>query len=443
MQPQGSWKAVYEGIMGRPAMAIASGHHTRYVGSSAGAETQSRAGYDRHDLLLLSMPLLAMVMVGSLTQALKTGKRSLDFGAATPVVAVAVEPVLPPMVALTPLGPRNVPGLVAEEPVIVAPIAPLAALPRAGEPGVVLAGRAPEVVVVPQIEPAMPAPPDVLPSANETQIAVIAPRLSEEFALVPKSRQLPPVVAEDRCLAPATFAKAGARVTLPTAPVLTGAAYGLALARAAHSQMSGFVIYNDRYRQISYPAGDVAPLYGVCTDVVIRAYRDLGVDLQQLVHEAGMSGGDTSIGHRRTETLRRFFARFGVALPTTTVAEDYRPGDIVTYHRPQNRHSQSHIAMVSDVMAPSGRYMILHNRGWGPQLEDGLFVDEMTGHYRYAPQDQMMMAQPVDAKQLLGAVVSASKPKTVPPVLQRRASARQGYAARRRLEGAATVGLGR
>lgn len=158
---------------------------------------------------------------------------------------------------------------------------------------------------------------------------------------------------------------------------------GLALAKAAHAQTADFVMYNDRYRAIGYPLGDVQPLYGVCTDVVIRAYRSVGIDLQQQVHEARIGGGDTNIEHRRTETLRRFFATFGQQLPVTTIAEDYRPGDVVTYHRPQNRHSRSHIAMVSDVIAPSGRYMIIHNRGWGPQLEDGLFVDQITGHYRY------------------------------------------------------------
>ena len=67
----------------------------------------------------------------------------------------------------------------------------------------------------------------------------------------------------------------------------------------------------------------------------------------------------------------------------TDFAEDYQPGDIVTYHRPQNQHSRSHIAIVSDRLGPSGRPMIVHNRGWGPQLEDGLFVDEITGHYRF------------------------------------------------------------
>lgn len=171
----------------------------------------------------------------------------------------------------------------------------------------------------------------------------------------------------------------------PPAISMTDEAFGLALAKAAESQVGQFVIYNDAYRSISYPMGDVNGLFGVCTDVIVRAYRALDIDLQTLVHRARAGSGDTNIDHRRTEVLRRFFAAQGESLPVSSFAEDYRPGDIVTYHRPQNQRSRSHIAMVSSVIAPSGRPMIIHNRGWGPQLEDALFVDQVTGHYRFRP----------------------------------------------------------
>ena len=134
---------------------------------------------------------------------------------------------------------------------------------------------------------------------------------------------------------------------------------------------------------ISYPLGDVPALFGVCTDVVIRAYRALDIDLQELVHVTRSGPSDASIDHRRTELLRKFFATHGEQLLVSPYIEDYLPGDIVTYYRPQNKSSQSHIAVVTDVMAPSGRPMIAHNRGWGVQLEDALFVDQMTGHYRF------------------------------------------------------------
>ncbi len=163
--------------------------------------------------------------------------------------------------------------------------------------------------------------------------------------------------------------------------------FGQRLAAAARRQVDDFVVYDAAYRAIAYPRGDVPALYGVCTDVVIRAYRHLGIDLQVAVHKARVGSGDRNIDHRRTETLRRFFQRVGQSLPITNFAEDYMAGDIVTYARPQNTGtaSRSHIAMVSDIIAPSGRPMIIHNRGWGPQLEDALFVDRITGHYRYAP----------------------------------------------------------
>jgi hypothetical protein len=180
-------------------------------------------------------------------------------------------------------------------------------------------------------------------------------------------------------------AMASQAVTLASAMPSAGdsAVFGRALAAAARTQLDDFVIYTDKYQRMSYPMGDLAPIYGVCTDVIIRAYRAVGLDLQALVHEARVGSGDTNIDHRRVDTLRRFFAAYGQSLPITEFAEDYRPGDIVTYYRPQNRHSRTHIAIVSDVTAPSGRPMIIHNRGWGPQQEDGLFVDQITGHYRY------------------------------------------------------------
>jgi uncharacterized protein YijF (DUF1287 family) len=160
--------------------------------------------------------------------------------------------------------------------------------------------------------------------------------------------------------------------------------FGLALAAAARNQLKDFVIYNDRYTRLRYPMGDVHPMYGVCTDVIIRAYRALGLDLQELVQKTKSGSGDPNIDHRRVDTLRKFFSRFGESLPISTFAEDYKAGDIVTYWRPQNRHSRTHIAIVSDMTGPSGRPLIIHNRGWGPQQEDGLFVDEITGHYRFS-----------------------------------------------------------
>ncbi|MEO1207810.1 MAG: DUF1287 domain-containing protein [Pseudomonadota bacterium] len=160
-------------------------------------------------------------------------------------------------------------------------------------------------------------------------------------------------------------------------------AFGIALVRAAKRQMRRMTVYTDAYFQIPFPNGDIPALYGVCSDVVVRAYRHLGIDLQERVSAAGLSRGLRSIAHRRTSVLRRLFNREGASLPVTEFGENFRPGDIVTYDRPQNAGSRFHIAIVSDEIGPSGDPMIVHNRGWGVQEEDALFVDTITGHYRY------------------------------------------------------------
>jgi uncharacterized protein YijF (DUF1287 family) len=185
----------------------------------------------------------------------------------------------------------------------------------------------------------------------------------------------------DRCEAPARTEKT-ASVSGPAA--VSPETFGRMLSAAARRETEDLVVYTDKYRDMGFPMGDVRPLYGVCTDVVVRAYRALGIDLQVLVHNAKLGTGDPAIDHRRVETLRRFFAKYGTSLPVTDFAEEYLPGDIVTYRRPEGRGSQTHIAIVSDVIAPSGRPMVVHNRGWGPQLEDALFANGMTGHYRFS-----------------------------------------------------------
>lgn len=168
----------------------------------------------------------------------------------------------------------------------------------------------------------------------------------------------------------------------PRAPTEAGT-FGQAIADAAMAQTKRFTVYNGRYFPISFPGGDIPELYGVCTDVVVRAYRAVGIDLQLELRQAGITSGGPAIAHRRTVNLKRFFSQAGAELPVSEFGEDYAPGDIVTYDRPQNAGSRYHIAVVSDVIGPSGDPMIIHNRGWGPQLEDSLFVDRITGHYRY------------------------------------------------------------
>lgn len=168
-----------------------------------------------------------------------------------------------------------------------------------------------------------------------------------------------------------------------------------ALVEAALERTNHTVIYNGAYRRIAYPMGDVPSRYGVCTDVIIRAYRALGIDLQQRVHEDmkahfsfypdhwGLKKPDTNIDHRRVPNLQVFFTRHGARLPVTDQPDDYRPGDLVTW---VVGGSRPHIGIVTDRRSRDGRRpLIVHNIGWGPKLDDMLFEYPITGHYRYLP----------------------------------------------------------
>lgn len=140
--------------------------------------------------------------------------------------------------------------------------------------------------------------------------------------------------------------------------------------------------------------GDVPPEVGVCTDVVIRSYRTLGIDLQKEVHEDmqdnfhlypktwGLKEPDTNIDHRRVLNLEVFFNRKGVEVAVTNDPADYLPGDIVTSSVHGNR---PHIGIVTHLRTPDGkRPLVSHNIGWGPKLDDVLFAYPIMGHFRYA-----------------------------------------------------------
>ncbi|MEP3476564.1 MAG: DUF1287 domain-containing protein [Hyphomicrobiales bacterium] len=153
------------------------------------------------------------------------------------------------------------------------------------------------------------------------------------------------------------------------------------LAKAALERTKHLVIYNPKYYKIPYPNGDVPAHFGVCTDVVIRAYRAVGIDLQKDVHEK--MGGDKNIAHRRVKVLEKFFKRFGQSLPVSKNPQNYKPGDIVTFYLKEAISSKDHIAIVSDKIGISGNPMIIHNIGLGPKLDDDLFSYQIRGHFRY------------------------------------------------------------
>jgi len=159
-----------------------------------------------------------------------------------------------------------------------------------------------------------------------------------------------------------------------------------AIERTHHS-----VRYISDYVSIPYPGGDVPEGTGVCTDEVIRSYRAVGIDLQKEVHEdmvrdfnayphGRQRHPDKNIDHRRVPNLMVFFSRKGEQLPLTRRAADYSPGDIVAWDL---GGGITHIGIVVDQRGQSVRYMVVHNIGRGPQMEDVLFDWKVIGHYRY------------------------------------------------------------
>jgi uncharacterized protein len=165
------------------------------------------------------------------------------------------------------------------------------------------------------------------------------------------------------------------------------------LVAAATERPNHVVRYVPDYVHIDYPNGDVPASTGVCADEIIRVYRSVGVDLQKEVHEDmaahfaeyprkwHMPHTDTNIDHRRVPNLMVFFQRKGAALPVTSSARDYLPGDIVSWDLGGN---VPHIGIVVDRHALlSSTHLVLHNVGEGPKIEDVLFRWKVTGHYRY------------------------------------------------------------
>ncbi|MFS8086396.1 MAG: DUF1287 domain-containing protein [Acidobacteriota bacterium] len=161
----------------------------------------------------------------------------------------------------------------------------------------------------------------------------------------------------------------------------------------AADQVGKTTTYDPSYQKIDYPNGDVPIETGVCSDVIVRAFRNAGIDLQKDVHEDmkgnfsayptkwGLSGTDANIDHRRVPNLQTYLTRKGKSLPTDGGSETFQPGDIVTWDL---GGGIDHVGMVVNVWyKPSQRYLVAHNIGAGTRMEDVLFSWKITGHYRY------------------------------------------------------------
>ena len=165
------------------------------------------------------------------------------------------------------------------------------------------------------------------------------------------------------------------------------------ISNSALERSTNQVTYDGSYVRLDYPNGDVSPDKGVCTDVVIRTYRNaLGVDLQKLIHEDMVSNfdkypkrwhlskPDKNIDHRRTQNQECFLTRQGAKIAITDNPNDYLPGDLVYY----GDIASGHVGIVVH-KKHNGEPMIVHNIGGGPKLENFLFASRITGHYRYIP----------------------------------------------------------
>ena len=177
----------------------------------------------------------------------------------------------------------------------------------------------------------------------------------------------------------------------------------LAVVRAAELQTLYTRYYDPSYVRLAYPGGDVPRDRGVCSDVVVRAFRAAGIDLQQEVHNDmsrafsayptlwGLSRPDPNIDHRRVANLMTYFERKGAALGITRDPARYLPGDIVAWRLDNDR---LHIGIVDSATTESRtRYLVLHNIGSGAEREDALFRWEIIGHYRYFRTATQSMSQ--------------------------------------------------
>ena len=162
---------------------------------------------------------------------------------------------------------------------------------------------------------------------------------------------------------------------------------------AAEERATHFVIYDGSGMPLKYPGGDVPANKGVCTDEVIRTFRLIGVDLQQLVHEDmlrdfraypqkfGERAPNSDIDHRRVGNLQTFFERNAEVLPITDNGDDYLPGDVIVWDLD---NFQLHIGMVTRRKSSDGkRPLVMHNIAHGPKINDQLFYFKILGHYRF------------------------------------------------------------
>lgn len=174
-------------------------------------------------------------------------------------------------------------------------------------------------------------------------------------------------------------------------PVHAEGDVGARIAAAARDQVGVTRSYDPSYQRLAFPNGDVPIDTGVCADVVVRALRAVGLDLQAALNTDmradfgaypanwGLSKPDRNIDHRRVPNLRRWFQRQGWSLGASADPADYEPGDIVSWTLANGR---PHIGVVSSRRTGDGRPLVVHNIAIGAREEDVLFAWTISGRYR-------------------------------------------------------------
>jgi uncharacterized protein YijF (DUF1287 family) len=152
--------------------------------------------------------------------------------------------------------------------------------------------------------------------------------------------------------------------------------------------------YDGAYKKLDYPNGDVDITTGVCTDVIIRAFRSVEIDLQQEIHRDmkryfrkypkkwGLKRPDSNIDHRRVPNMVVYFTRKGYKIPLAKQGDvsSYLPGDLVVW---RIHNELTHIGIVSDQKVPAtSRYYIIHNPFQGVEISDWLVEFEIINHFR-------------------------------------------------------------
>ena len=324
--------------------------------------------------------------------------------------------------------PTSVPQSTQSAPVATAPMIETIALPDrvASAPEQVIAAPqtidlgaydpAPAPAAAPQYTAAAPVPYETV--AVQPSYTLQSPGFSEAARPLARGQMLP--VRDDPyggSLAPTaratTYNVAALKAAYHPSEALSAAApparvrnahtpeFGRKLSNSALSRINPNVAYVASYKKIGYPWGDVPESTGVCSDVVIRTYRGLGIDLQSMMHEDmrrafsaypskkiyGLTKPDPNIDHRRVVNMEAFFERVGAGIP---VGSPTQPGDIITWRL---SGGEPHIGVVVDQRdIKTGNYMIVHNLGAGVQVEDLLDYAPAHGHYRFAPDSQSRMA---------------------------------------------------